>query len=96
MYWCPFCETLNKATAQDLRNASAAGNRFDVQFHLCPDDVGKSLDDFIEAHGGVPWLEHVAELYGVEATPEAVAAALDQVMGYNFVEQLKVFEASDD
>lgn len=92
MYWCPFCETLNKATADDLIEAGEQGKKYKYTFRLCPDDQGKTLADFIESKGGLPWLEHVAELYGVEATPKAVAGALDAVLGYNFLEQFAVFE----
>ena len=94
MYWCPYCETLNKATADELIDAGKAGKKYKYEFRLCPDDVGKTLDDYIVSKGGWPWLEHVADLYGVEASPRAVAAALDKAMGYNFVEQFDVIEGT--
>jgi len=93
MYWCPFCETLNKATAEELQSAVNAGEKFPFDLRLCPDCEGKTLDDYVESRGGFPWLEQAAKLYGVEATPRAVATALDKALGYNFVEQFDVIEA---
>lgn len=83
MYACPFCETLNKASLDDLENW---GEDKVIEIKVCPDCEGMTYKDYCEKKG-ITYLEWFASIYGVEPTKVGIAQILAEQLGFNVKDQ---------